>query len=486
MPSPPPSAPPAAPAPPTHPSSSPPGGAPRLTTDDRGRAVLVRRASDPADRQALRAEAAAGRRARHPGVVEVRSFEDGPDESVLVVAHAGNRTLRSAAPLPVAEAAGVVAALAETLADLHALGIVHGRLDADQVALGRAGRPVLGGLGRAGEPPPPPHADVAALGALLHELLPPDPAGGPDGPPIELFPHRRPWWPRRDRDGERRAVLNLADQALADDPAARPSARRLAHALVTTVPDARLPLDSSAPVTAGPPAEDAEEAEEAEDLPADTGRPGPGDRRGRRGGLGAVALVGAVLLTLGLAGLRPGPRPSPAPAASPAALPHAAAPGSTTARAAATPGSSPATGVTAPVAPAGDASTATAGSPPATGAPAAEACAGGPCTEVTTDGVVRHAGRRFAVGEAGDEATVGDWDCDGEATVVLLRPATGEVFTFAAWAGPGHAVPAAGTGTVPAGSHLVPAPLDADGCALPLVRAPDGRTFVPAVPGALP
>ena len=30
--------------------------------------------------------------------------------------------------------------------------------------------------------------------------------------------------------------------------------------------------------------------------------------------------------------------------------------------------------------------------------------------------------------------TVGDWDCDGEASAALLRPASGDVFVFGTWA----------------------------------------------------
>jgi hypothetical protein len=31
---------------------------------------------------------------------------------------------------------------------------------------------------------------------------------------------------------------------------------------------------------------------------------------------------------------------------------------------------------------------------------------------------------------------VGDWNCDGQATVLLLRPSTGELFEFSNWATP--------------------------------------------------
>lgn len=46
---------------------------------------------------------------------------------------------------------------------------------------------------------------------------------------------------------------------------------------------------------------------------------------------------------------------------------------------------------------------------------------------LTSDGV------RWSAGQAGDVATVADWDCDGEATPVLLRPGEGIVWGFPDW-----------------------------------------------------
>jgi hypothetical protein len=43
-------------------------------------------------------------------------------------------------------------------------------------------------------------------------------------------------------------------------------------------------------------------------------------------------------------------------------------------------------------------------------------------------------GRRYRVGQAGDELLVDDWDCNGSFTPALLRPDTGEVFVFRSWA----------------------------------------------------
>jgi hypothetical protein len=63
---------------------------------------------------------------------------------------------------------------------------------------------------------------------------------------------------------------------------------------------------------------------------------------------------------------------------------------------------------------------------------------------VADDGpIVEFEGRRYQVGRAGDVAVVGDWPgpagtCDGSATVVLLRPGTGELFAFDGWAETGE------------------------------------------------
>jgi hypothetical protein len=121
-----------------------------------------------------------------------------------------------------------VAGLASTLADLHEIGIAHGRIEASHVLLSDSGVPRLCGFGD-GAVPASPEDDVAALGALLEQLL-----GADDEP--EPIPERRWGSRRRWRGWERRALLLLADQAAADDPSRRPTARRLAAAIAAAVP----------------------------------------------------------------------------------------------------------------------------------------------------------------------------------------------------------------------------------------------------------
>ncbi|MDP9402075.1 MAG: hypothetical protein M3P85_01805, partial [Actinomycetota bacterium] len=118
-------------------------------------------------------EAAALAVARHPGVVELVDAADGTLRTRMV----DGRPVDELAALPAGEVAGLAAAVATTLADLHDLGVVHGGIDATHVLMTADGRPVLCSLGRGGDPAD----DVAALGRLVSALLdaaPPEARGG--------------------------------------------------------------------------------------------------------------------------------------------------------------------------------------------------------------------------------------------------------------------------------------------------------------------
>jgi hypothetical protein len=193
-----------------------------------GDAVTVKRASGGgAAVEGLRREGERLRHAAHPGVVSVVRSAVAGDGWELVLAHGGRAlsTLRRPSPVQVA---AIAAGVASTLADLHAIGIVHGRIDASHVLISEGGRPRLCGFGD-GISAASPDDDVAALGALIEEIL------GRDEEP-EPIPERR--WGRRGRwnGWERRALLTLADQATTDSPSRRPTARRLAAAITEAVP----------------------------------------------------------------------------------------------------------------------------------------------------------------------------------------------------------------------------------------------------------
>lgn len=336
-----------------------------VETDCDGPVVIKRGQGDDAERLRLEGERLA--RARHPGVVGlVRSGAVG-DGWELCTRHAG-RSVASLGALTAPQVAGIAAGVAATLADLHELGLAHGRIDGSHVLVGDQGRPVLCGFG-AGDPTARPEDDVAGLGALLTWLLGTDESGEP-------IPEQR-WWGRRAWSGwERRALLLLADQSVADPPTCRPTARRLAAAIAEAVPAPARPGD---PHLEGDPIERLRAAS-----PADP----PSPARLRRAV--ALGLAGAVLLAAGAHQTLRGDRPPSAGRIGPAAA------------------------------------TSTPVDPPA------------PSPEVRTavsiaGGELFAGGRRYRVGQEGDEVLVDDWDCDGEAAPALLRPGTGEVFVFPRW-----------------------------------------------------
>lgn len=380
----------------------------RLSTDAAGRPVLVKEAVAEADAERLGHEAQVLAAARHPGVVEVAWASN----HRLVLRWAGSRSLADLHPR-VEEAASLVAALAATVADLHALGIRHGRITANRVLLDSRGRPVLCGFGGAalasdtGPGTPTKADDVAGVGAVLRAVV----GGESELEPIpERRMGRRTAWP----GALRRALLTLADQATHDDPARRPSAAALAAAVVDLVPAAA----------------------------------GDDERGGRSRALRRV-LVGAVALGVGgfvvtsVVGAPSASAPDAVPAVGEAIRRLECA---------------PVVGLA--VDHDGD------GCPSAT----------------RIDGeVVEVDGTRYGVGQPGDALAVGDWDCDGAATVAAVRPSTGEVFVFDGWAGPAADVVVPAATRVPGAVRPDADDPDGDGCAtLVVLDADGGRTEVPA------
>jgi hypothetical protein len=367
--------------------------------DDRGRAIGRKRPATAAHRTALRWEAQALAAAAHPGVVELL----GVDDDGLATIYAGTHSLATCAPLTAERIAAIGAALAATVADLHALGIVHGRIDPSHVIVGPDGRPLLCSFSGAtvggrsapsgassvadgfGDPrhqpgePVPSTVDVYAIGILIRFLL--DRGGG------RSRPHA----------GRRRPLATIARRATAMEPHRRPTAAELAAQL--------------------------------------------GGRRARPRRLPAVAAgVGSALLvivTLCLAVLARG-------RASPRDDVHAWATG---------------------VAP----------SPPQTSAAPAPTA---PTPEIVGPNLVAVGADRYQAGAAGDQVVVGDWDCDGEATVALLRPHTGEVFVFDSWPTAGHDRTIPPTTVVPGSVRAAADDPDRDRCPDLLVERDTGADVV--------
>lgn len=414
----------------------------RDTLDAAGRRIALKRAGGPEESARLRREADLLEVAAHPGLVELVSLDDGAEATLRTIWVEGP-SLATVRALDVDEVAGVIAATASTLADLHAVGLVHGAVEPGHVLLDEDGRPVLCGLGSgglAGEPCGPdgavldPAGDVAGLGELLRALL-----SGATG---------------RVRGAGADALRRLADRAAgpADE---RPSARELADAVHDAVGGARLPRERPEPAEPAP----------APVRPALEGlrRPGlarPARARRRRLRLAAVAAVagagvGAVLLAVGGRASTVGPELAAEPAAP--VVPTTEPPPPRPAAAEADP--------TPPVPPTSPRPSVPAGCP-ATDGPFTADVDGDGCAEAVRyiDGVVEAAGRRWAVGQAGDVVALGDWTCAGRRSLAVLRPSTGEVFAFAGWAAAGVDVQAPLVGRVAGGQTLRAADLDGDGC----------------------
>jgi hypothetical protein len=251
--------------------------------------------------------------------------------------------------------------VASTLADLHAIGIVHGRIVASHVLISDGGRPRLCGFGD-GSSAASPEDDVAALGALIAEVL------GRDEEP-EPIPERR-WGRRRRWNGwERRALLMLADQATADSPSRRPTARRLAAAIAEAVPT----TEWDQPLVADG-ADDRDSIERLRPVTAQGDAPVP-----RRAPAIGLAVAGVALAVVAFSRLRP---TDPAPLA---------------------PDSVESTSADVQVA------------------------------EPIPDAMVVAEGKRYRVGKEGDHLLIGDWWCDGRPTPAVFRPSTHEVFVFDRW-----------------------------------------------------
>lgn len=197
---------------------------------DGGHAALAR----------LAREAAVLGRIDHPGVV--RFVESGPDS--LTTEFAG-QPLRQIVTVPTAMAANVAAALAATVADLHDAGLAHQGVDVSHVLVGHGGQPRLCSFGEAQPVTPERESiDVAGIGAVLAHLV----GDVGEGDPI---PDRRSLFGRgnRSRSYERRGLLTIADQAMADEPGHRPTARRLAALLAEAVPGTTLPSSAGSSVS---------------------------------------------------------------------------------------------------------------------------------------------------------------------------------------------------------------------------------------------
>lgn len=491
--------------------------------EDASGLVLRKTASSPAAAAHLAREAQRLRQARHRGVV---ALVDATDDH-LDIEWAGADTL-ALARLTRGAAVRVVASVAATVADLHHLGIVHGRIDESHVVIGPDGQPRLCGMrGVApGGAEPGPADDVADLGRLLEQLL-------GIGADAELFPDHR--WRTRHRSAARDRTLDLLAQRAADpDPARRPTARALAQALAELAPPSRpgpAGEDDASPTAERSPAHQIDQPAAAIEEPstedASASRPEIPPTPvpdGGAGGASPARVPSARLMarspSVAATGARPVPPSTPRPDLDsdpssdagqvPDPDPFGVGPSRDAAQvsAATTPrrwaalrplgaiavvalvltalvshqqARSPQHGDWSAADPAATASivqdarsTTSAPDDPATTASQAYAVAGSAVTS---------GGRSYQVGSGSDHVAVADWDCDGEATAGLVRPSTGEVFLFDGWPDDGPITVEART-SVAGADQLVGTPPGPD-CTPAAVRLTDG-SISPLPPGVTP
>ncbi|MDZ7676998.1 MAG: hypothetical protein U5K29_00410 [Acidimicrobiales bacterium] len=414
-----------------------------LRVDGSGtRPLVIKEATHRPAIERVRHEIDVLRRVQHPGVVSLLDATDSEDQVVVRTRFCGSRTLATVGPLSVARAAGIVAALAATVADLHELGVSHGRISADHILIGGDGRPVLCGFGGATLDADD-HAcseDVAAMGVLLQEILAPLDDVAPI--PASRLGRRGAW-----SGYQRRALLNLADQASADHPSARPSARQLAQNIRATVPDATL-FEPGGDTGGDSPAEPPER--EPSKWLALTGA-------------GTASLV--LVLTLVTALILPAEGAGPTPATTTTAPEPVRE--STSGRAPPFPEAVPAPSTTAapsrPPAPLSDQADRASGcSISADGPPTladGETC---PTALALADGVLRVGNDEFHLGLDPAAAAIGDFSCSGGAQAAVLDLESGEVFVFDRWARAGQPATAAVADQVTGGRRLLAEPTPSD------------------------
>jgi eukaryotic-like serine/threonine-protein kinase len=381
-----------------------------------------------ADRAAAQAEVEALAALDHPHVVRVFELvEDGDDVAIAMQLATGgslDERLRRRGPMPADEVVDVVAKLAGALASAHRRGLLHRDVKPGNVLFTADGEPLLSdfGLSSAADDgrirgtqayldptvlagrPPDVAADLYGLGAVAFEMLsgaPPapgagsgaaQPAGAPPGPgagaalPADVPP----------------VLAAVVDRLLAAAPEARfASAEEVVVALAADEVPAPIP-----PV----------EAVAADDptVTRDFGPRPPAPvvaARRSRGSRRRVAVVaaGVVLLAVGLLLVM---RPS------------SSAPGGA---------AEPAVARRCPPVPA-------AGPDVLVGDTDGDGC---PDAVPRADNVLEHEGARYALGEAGDEPMLGDWNCDGVATPGVRRASDGRLHLFDRWAAGDQPLPAA-------------------------------------------
>ena len=386
--------------------------------------------------EALRHEAALLEELDHPGIVVFVALTDDERGLRLLTRYAGRETLATWQPQRLEELRRVIEQVAETVHHLHERGITHGSIRPAHVVIDSLRRPLLCGFSaarrRAGDGAADRLTDVRAIGEMALAVL-------------ERLETQRSGPGLRRHEQRLRRRMQAVAQAAADGRV--PGSRALAGRLRAAATEASTPL-----IAGGG----------GQDRPSSRAplvrrwRPGRGaggaarlvpPRPRRASWLAAVAVcAGCLLGTLmvlriddrnAAAPALPSPTPGASARSAPPARPQAAVPATAAPL-------DPLAALAAAAAPdAASRPNQAAGSPEPPGRGAA-GCRepghgrrdidGDGCAEEIriTDGFVSAGGTRYPVGAAGDQVAVGDWDCDGIATVALVQP-TGRVYLFEAW-----------------------------------------------------
>ncbi len=428
-----------------------------ITVTRRNGNLLACKSARPEESDRIRHEAQLLKHLQHPGIVQFVDFVDGSSVE-LYLGFVGPDSWATQPPASSAESIEALASAASTVADLHRVGTVHGALCPEHVLVAPDKRPVLCGLADATTSTETGRArDLAGLASLI-DLL----AAGCE-------------------ERERRQLAALARRAergsvTADDVTAeldrlhggpgnstkrrllptisRPSRRAsLAAAAVLAVavlgwsilkpegsgsstPELSTALSDSDPADAGPGAAGPTDAGATDAGATDAGSVGAG--------LTDAGSVGAGLTDAGsvAAGLTDaGPTAAGATSAGPD-IPAL--------------GTSNAATITAADADSSD----------------------GSHIRVDDDDrvIIDHRGRRYGVGQPGDKAVVGDWNCDGTPTLALLQPSTGVIAVFAGWPAPSQRLEADYVTVVDGATDLRNDP--SGGCDQLRVTHPGGTTLI--------
>ncbi len=380
-----------------------------------------------------------------PGVVETQGLIELEDRSELAITYVEGAPLVEHPPFGVDLLLDIVLSVARTLVAVHELGIAHGAINREHVLIDRRGRVILCGFGAAGRQGtagcPEVGDDVRALASLLtFELERSEEAG-------LARAHRR-----------EAAEAAAAAARLSSDPTGASLARWIAQ-LDTSLRSARA-------ISSGPASPSARRTSGAHS----------GGLVGRLKAVTRTQWIAAAIVVVAAFVFYQTFKPSgqPAVAGEPAgASADVAAP---TVSAPTVPVVGPDTTTSGaqvePTVPAGPSAQPglvdgagtlvfAAGCPPEVAPDLTELgpegssatfdvhVDGDGCVDQVFLGVSQTTGRplvvtsanRWEVGEPGDLLTLGDWNCDGVATVAALRPSTGGVFTFGVWPGSGSVTP---------------------------------------------